>query len=69
MLDKHSCLYNNYNHPDYIFGAKEFKVLYDQKIADPNIFVKLTKNNINQELIHQRLLVKEYIKNNKETKI
>lgn len=67
MLDKHSYLYNNYNHPDHIFGAKVFKVLYDLEIADPNIFVKLTKNNINQELIHQRLLVKEYIKNNKET--
>lgn len=57
-------LYYNYNHPNFIFGSKVLKVLYNKPEAEKDIYIKLSNKNIDSVIKKQDKLLNEYIKYN-----
>ena len=65
-IENKEALYRNCNHPSIIYGAKIFKILFDEEKADTSIYYKLNKRNINYIIKKENMLLKKYIKENKE---
>lgn len=57
-------LYINYNHPNFIFGLKVLKVLYNKTGAEKEIYIKLSSKNIDRIFKEQDKLLNEYVKSN-----
>jgi len=67
----HDIINNNYLyvdlvHPNYVMGLKIFKVFHDN-ISERDMYVKLNKRNIEQQIKYQNKLISDYDKNNKDT--
>ena len=67
ILSPQSYMYFNYNHPNFIWGSKIIKTLYYEDEAEPDIYVKLTKNNVEQVMSEQDTLLNKYKKDYSET--
>ena len=66
MLDGSNYIYYLVDHPNKFFGYKLFKFLFFREDADKAIYLVLNKKNIEQQLKKEEVLLKNFIKNNKE---
>lgn len=67
ILSPQSYMYFNYNHPNFIWGSKIIKTLYYEDEAEPDIYIKLTKDNVEQVISEQDVLLKKYKKDYSKT--
>lgn len=59
-------LYIDYVHPNFLYGLKVYNALFDKENAEQGLYVKLTKDNIDEFLNEQSILLGNYKKDNKE---
>lgn len=58
-------LFEDYWHPNQIYGLKIFKVLHNN-ISENNLYVELNKKDFDKQIENERNLVKKYVDNNKK---
>ena len=65
LLDGSNYIYYLPDHPNKFFGYKLFKFLFYREDADKDIYLTLTKKNIEQQLKKEDILLRDFIKNNR----
>lgn len=64
--DDTNYLYTDFVHPNQILGFKIFKVLHDN-YSEKDLYVKLNKENIEQQIKNNHLQVKNFMNKNEKT--
>lgn len=67
LLNDKYTIYYDYLHPNYYFGLKVVKVLFDRQLADNKIYMILTKENFDKQIQYQNQQLNNYMKTHAKT--
>ncbi|MBQ2643941.1 hypothetical protein IJG14_00025 [bacterium] len=59
-------IFEEFSHPNHVYGLLIFKVLHDNFYDNDNLFIKLNEKDFDKQMLKEKNLIENYIKNNNE---